>query len=180
MARSLKAASHCFNQYWPKWMAHCHSQRVSHCYAYITFVFGCFHIANLVKYCKGIWHIICIINDFLYLEAYIYLVFTIDIPSIFRLFPLRQLPQWLWLLTSKQLELNTLRPRQNGCHFPDDIFKCIFLNENRWISIKIALKFVSKVPINNIPVLVQMMAWRRPGDKPLSEPMMVSHAASMS
>ena len=26
--------------------------------------------------------------------------------------------------------LNTLRPRQNGRQFPDDIFKCIFLNEN--------------------------------------------------
>ena len=26
--------------------------------------------------------------------------------------------------------LNTLRPRQNGRHFPDDIIKCIFLNEN--------------------------------------------------
>ena len=29
---------------------------------------------------------------------------------------------------------NTLRPRQNGQHFPDDIFKCIFLNENVLIS----------------------------------------------
>ena len=29
-------------------------------------------------------------------------------------------------------------------------------------------------PINNIPALVQIMAWRRPGDKPLSEAMMVS------
>ena len=28
---------------------------------------------------------------------------------------------------------NTLRPRQNGRHFPDDIFKWIFLNENIWI-----------------------------------------------
>ena len=34
--------------------------------------------------------------------------------------------------------------------------------------------FVPKAPINNIPALVQMMAWRRPGAKPLSEPMMVS------
>ena len=25
---------------------------------------------------------------------------------------------------------NTLRPRQNGCHFADDIIKHIFLNEN--------------------------------------------------
>ena len=53
-------------------------------------------------------------------------------------------PQWV----------NTLRPRQNGCHFPDDIFKGIFLNENVLISIKISLKVVPKGPINNIPALV--------------------------
>ena len=69
--------------------------------------------------------------------------------------------------------INTLRPRQVGGHFPDDVFKCIFLNENIWISIKISLKFVTKGPINNIPASVQIMAWRRRGDKPLSEPMMV-------
>ena len=48
-----------------------------------------------------------------------------------------------------------------------------FLNENVWISLKIPLKFVSKGPINNIPALVQIMAWRRPGDWPLSELMLV-------
>ena len=69
--------------------------------------------------------------------------------------------------------INTLRSRQNGRHFADDTFKPIFLNENIPISIKIWLKFVPKVPINNIPALVQIMAWRREGDKPLSEPMMV-------
>ena len=70
--------------------------------------------------------------------------------------------------------LNTLRPRQNGCHFADNIFKCIFLNENVWISIKISLNFVPRGPIKDIPALVQIMAWRCPGAKPLSEPMMVS------
>ena len=70
--------------------------------------------------------------------------------------------------------LNTLRPRPNGHHFPDDIFQCIFLNENVWILIKISLTFVPKGPIKNMPALVQIMAWRRPGDKPLSEPMMVN------
>ena len=70
--------------------------------------------------------------------------------------------------------LNTLRPRQNGRYFPDDIFKCIFLNENVLISIKIPLKFVPKGPVNNILALFQIMAWRRPGDKPLSETMMVT------
>ena len=41
-------------------------------------------------------------------------------------------------------------------------------------SIKFSLKFVPKGPINNIPALVQIMAWRRPGDKPLPEPTLVS------
>ena len=65
--------------------------------------------------------------------------------------------------------LNTFRPRQNGRHFPDDIFKCIFFNENLWFRINISLKFVPRGRIYNVPI----MAWRRPGDKPLSEPMMV-------
>ena len=88
-------------------------------------------------------------------------------------------PQWnsgissLTYTHSLQRQLNSLKPRQNGRHFADDIFKCIFLNEDVWILIKISLKFVPKGLINNIPALVQILAWRRPGDKPLSEPMMV-------
>ena len=70
--------------------------------------------------------------------------------------------------------LNTVKPRQDGRRFADDTFKRIFLNENVRISIKISLKSVPKGPINNIPELVQIMAWRRSSDKPLSEPMMVS------
>ena len=69
--------------------------------------------------------------------------------------------------------INTLGPRQNGRHFANDIFKWIFLNENVWISIKISMKFVPGGPNNNFPALVRIMAWRRPGDKPLSEPMIV-------
>ena len=67
--------------------------------------------------------------------------------------------------------VNTLKPRQNGRHFADAIliFKCIFFKENVWIPIKISLKFVPKGPINYIPALVQIVAWHRPGDKPLSE-----------
>ena len=49
---------------------------------------------------------------------------------------------------------NTLKPKQNGHHFTDDIFKYIFLNENIWIPIKISSKFVPKGPIYNIPALV--------------------------
>ena len=65
---------------------------------------------------------------------------------------------------------NTMRPIQNCGHFADGIFKCIFLNENAWIS----LKFVPNVRINNIPALVQIMAWCWPGEKPLSGPLMDS------
>ena len=68
---------------------------------------------------------------------------------------------------------NILRPRQDGRRFPDDTFERIFLKENVIILIKISLKFVPNGPINNIPALVQIMAWCRPGDKPLSEPMTV-------
>ena len=70
--------------------------------------------------------------------------------------------------------INTLRPRQNGRHFPDNIFKCIFLNENVWTMLNNLLKFVHKIGFNNIPALVQIMPWRRWGDKLLSEQMMVS------
>ena len=77
----------------------------------------------------------------------------------------------LWLV-------NTWRQRQNGRHFAEDTFKPTFLNENIQISIKISLKFVPKVPISNIPALVQIMAWRRPGDKFTDAYM--RHSASMS
>ena len=53
-------------------------------------------------------------------------------------------------------------------------FQKHLLIENIWISLKTSLKFVPKSPINNIQVLVQIMAWLRPVDRPLFEPMMVS------
>ena len=68
----------------------------------------------------------------------------------------------------------------------DDTFKYKFVNENVLISIKFSLKFVPKGPLDNISALVQIMAWRQVGDKPLSEPMVVwftntyiHHSASM-
>ena len=57
--------------------------------------------------------------------------------------------------------LNSSPRGQNGRHFADVNFRCIFVNEKFCILI-------------TIPALVQIMAWRRPGDKPLSEPTMVS------
>ena len=50
-----------------------------------------------------------------------------------------------------------MRPKQNGRHFTDNIFKCIFLNE--YIYINFAKYFTEVVPntqINNIPALVQI------------------------
>ena len=60
-----------------------------------------------------------------------------------------------------------LRPRRNGRHFQTTFSNAFFLNENVWISIKTSLKVVHKSLINNIPTLDQIMALRRPGDKPL-------------
>ena len=84
-----------------------------------------------------------------------------------------QSDRW-WKSHEIYFPIKALRQRQNGHHFADNIFKCISSNDNAWISLTISLKFVSKVGINNIPALVQIMAWRRPCDKPLPEPTMVS------
>ena len=54
----------------------------------------------------------------------------------------------------------------------DNSFKCIFLNGNDEISIRISLKFVPMSPIGNKPALVQVRACRRTGDKPLPEPIL--------
>ena len=80
---------------------------------------------------------------------------TQTVPDISPLMPMHQNP----------LLVNTLGLREIGRHFAGDIFKYIFLTENVWIPIEISQKFVPKGPINNILALVQIMAWRRPGDK---------------
>ena len=50
--------------------------------------------------------------------------------------------------------------------------KRILLNENIWITNKILLKYILPGLIDNMSALVQIVAWRRLGDKPLSEPML--------
>ena len=57
----------------------------------------------------------------------------------------------------------------------DDNFKNIFLNENYKIPIRFSLEFVPSSPIDNKPALVQVMAWRQTGDKPLPEPMLTQY-----
>ena len=48
----------------------------------------------------------------------------------------------IWIKFLPKGPINTLRPRQNGRYFPDDLFKGIFLNENARLSIKISLKLI--------------------------------------
>ena len=69
---------------------------------------------------------------------------------------------------TSQKAFNSSPPGQNGRHFADDLLRCIFVNEKCGILIRIALTFVS----NNKPALILIMAWRRIGDKPLSERML--------
>ena len=52
-----------------------------------------------------------------------------------------------------------------------DIFLCIFVNEK--LCIKMSLKTVPKVLIDNTAALIHVMAWRRTGGKPLPEPMLI-------
>ena len=66
--------------------------------------------------------------------------------------------------------VNSSSPRQNGCRCATNyVFKYIFVNEKFSITINISLKFVPKGPIDNKSALVQVMVWRRTGDKPLPE-----------
>ena len=101
-------------------------------------------------------------SQFPYKQQYVFHIAAVADISIFEILYLLHLP------------FNLLRPRQNGSHFSGYIFTWIFLNENVWITLKISLKFASEVWINNIPALVRITAWRLPGHKPLSEPMMIN------
>ena len=68
---------------------------------------------------------------------------------------------------------NSSPPGQNGRHIADGSFKRIFMNEKICISIRISLKVVPSGLNDNKSALVQAMAWRRAGDKPLPVPMMI-------
>ena len=69
---------------------------------------------------------------------------------------------WLSLCQLTHLSLDKM-----AAILADNIFKCIFLNENVRILIQISLKFVPKVPMDNKSALVQIMACRLFGAKPL-------------
>ena len=103
------------------------------------------HISDQVTILHMLWHV------------------SSELPPTFRLLNARTSPTMTEFIP---------RHLAHWSRIADNIFKCIFLNENVRILLEISLKFVPRVPINNIPALVQIMAWRRPGDKPLSESMM--------
>ena len=87
-----------------------------------------------------------------------------------------------WLKGSPRLFHGAAVSRYNYIYVVQntDLWPRIFLCLTHWgrdkmdATSQVSLKFVPKGPINNIPALVQIMAWRRPGDKPLSEAMMVN------
>ena len=62
---------------------------------------------------------------------------------------------------------------QNGRHFTDDIFRSNFINEKLCILIKISLMVVPKGLIDSKSALVQVAAWRRTGDTPLPEEVLI-------
>ena len=71
-------------------------------------------------------------------------------------------------------------PDKMAANLADNILKCNFMNEMFCVLTKISLQFVPYDLIDNSPALVQIMGWRRIGDKPLSEPMLTrfTHAYS--
>ena len=54
-----------------------------------------------------------------------------------------------WKLNGGSMRSQPSHSTHWGRLFPDDILKCIFLNQNVWISITITLKFVPRCPIND-------------------------------
>ena len=60
----------------------------------------------------------------------------------------------MYTKVSMMQAFNSSPPGQNGCHFADDVFKSILVNEKFCISIQISLKFAPKDPIDNNPSLV--------------------------
>ena len=68
--------------------------------------------------------------------------------------------------------INSSPPGQNDHYFADDIFICIFVKQRWCILIEVSVKLVLNGPIDNNPALVKIRAWRRIGNKSLSEPML--------
>ena len=79
-------------------------------------------------------------------------------------------------LLASLVHINSLPPRQNGHHFTDDIFECIFMIGKFGISFRISPKFVLDDQVDTNSTFCEVMAWRRTGDKTLPEPMLTQFA----
>ena len=102
---------------------------------------------------------------------------------------------WLWmtpplarldLLCHGNININALKPEQNGRHFCRNNFQMRYLRERYFLLIHISLKFVPRCPIDNMSALVQVMACHMLSAKPLPEAVMTQfidaymhHKASM-
>ena len=109
---------------------------------------------------------------YLHLYAHFVSLPHIEITQVFEIFSMRKTKDLSYIAIAMAAEhlatqtagilFNTLRLRQDGRHFPNDIFKCIFLNENVWISIKISLIII--VSDNGLaPTRRQAVIWTNDG-----------------
>ena len=69
--------------------------------------------------------------------------------------------------------VNTLRPRQNGRNFQKTFPNAFSLMKMYEFQLRFHWGLFLRVRLAIFLALVYIMAWRRPGDKQLSEPMMV-------
>ena len=87
-------------------------------------------------------------------------------------------------LTLIVAQFNTLIPGQSGQHLVDNIYKCIFFDENYDILIKISPKLVPEIWTDNNSAMVHVMAWHQTGSKPIPESKLIwdawCHMASVS
>ena len=80
---------------------------------------------------------------------------------------------WTLLMKRQDIGLANSSPLDKmAVILADAIFKYIFLNRNDRILVHISLKYIPRGPIDKKATFVQIMTWRRTGDKPLPEPMM--------
>ena len=83
-------------------------------------------------------------------------------------------------MTMKPHSFNTLVPEQNGLHFVDDTFKCIFMNENFCTLIQFSLRFVPNDAIDSMSVLFQVMTWYQKTTSPWWRHLMETFAALLT
>ena len=110
---------------------------------------------NILRLRKISCHFASNIFKYFFLYGNCYILITISLKSVLKSIIDIYLIQW-WSTLLTHICINLSPPGQDGCHFADDIFRCIFMNETFCILIKISLEFVPKGPINNNPSQVEI------------------------